>query len=41
VPDLCGGTTPDLMQVLDKEFGKTNTSRGWKTIERILVKAEE
>jgi len=34
------GTTPDFMKVLDKEFGKTNTTRSWKTIERILKKAE-
>ena len=34
------GTTPDLMKLLDKEFGKTNTTRSWKTIERILQKAE-
>jgi hypothetical protein len=33
------GTTPDLMKVLDKEFGKGNTTRNWKTIERILEKA--
>lgn len=32
------GTTPDLMKVLDKEFGKNNTTRSWKTIERILKK---
>jgi len=36
--DLSGGTTPDLMKVLDREFGRTNTTRGWKTIERILEK---
>jgi uncharacterized protein (DUF1697 family) len=34
------GTTPDLMKILDKEFGKTNTTRSWKTIEKILQKAE-
>ena len=34
------GTTPDMMKLLDKEFGKTNTTRSWKTIERILKKAE-
>lgn len=34
------GTTPELMKLLDKEFGKTNTTRSWKTIERILNKAE-
>ena len=35
-----GGTTPDLMKILDKEFGKTNTTRSWKTIEKIIQKAE-
>jgi uncharacterized protein (DUF1697 family) len=34
------GTTPDLMKVLDKVFGKTNTTRSWKTIEKIILKAE-
>lgn len=38
VLDLAG-TTPDLMKLLDKEFGKTNTTRSWKTIEKILKKA--
>jgi len=38
VVDLSDGTTLDLMKVLDKEFGKTNTTRGWKTIEKILEK---
>jgi hypothetical protein len=27
------------MKLLDKEFGKTNTTRSWKTIEKILQKA--
>jgi uncharacterized protein (DUF1697 family) len=40
VLDLAG-TTPDLMKVLDKEFGKGNTTRSWKTIERMLKKAEK
>jgi uncharacterized protein (DUF1697 family) len=39
VLDLAG-TTPDLMKSLDKEFGKTNTTRSWKTIEKIIQKAE-
>jgi uncharacterized protein (DUF1697 family) len=39
VVDLSEGSSPDLMKVLDKEFGKTNTTRGWKTIEKILKKA--
>jgi hypothetical protein len=34
------GTTPDLMKILDKEYGKTNTTRSWKTIKKILQKAE-
>jgi uncharacterized protein (DUF1697 family) len=34
------GTTPELMKLLDKEFGKTNTTRSWKTIEKIIKKAE-
>lgn len=38
VVDLSGGNTPDLMKMLDKQFGKGNTTRGWKTIERILKK---
>jgi uncharacterized protein (DUF1697 family) len=38
VVDLSGSTTPDLIKVLDKEFGKNNTTRSWKTIERILKK---
>jgi uncharacterized protein (DUF1697 family) len=36
VVDLSRAKTPDLMQVLDKEFGKGNTTRSWNTIERIL-----
>jgi uncharacterized protein (DUF1697 family) len=40
VIDLSGARTPDLMKLLDKEFGKTNTTRSWKTIEKILQKAE-
>jgi uncharacterized protein (DUF1697 family) len=38
VIDHSEGSSPDLMKVLDKEFGKTNTTRGWKTIEKILKK---
>lgn len=33
--DLSQGRTPDLMRELDKRW-KINTTRGWKTIERIL-----
>jgi uncharacterized protein (DUF1697 family) len=39
VLDLAG-TTPELMKILDKEFGKTNTTRSWKTIEKIIQRAE-
>ena len=35
VIDLASCKTPDLMLVLDKEW-PGNTTRGWKTIERIL-----
>lgn len=36
IVDLSSGTTPDLMAVLDKEFGKKITTRAWNTIERVL-----
>ena len=36
VVDISRAKTPDLMQVLDKEFGKGNTTRSWNTLERIL-----
>jgi uncharacterized protein (DUF1697 family) len=36
VVDLSGGTTPDLMRVLDKEFGTEVTTRSWNTVERVL-----
>jgi uncharacterized protein (DUF1697 family) len=36
VVNLSGATSPDLMRVLDKEFGKEVTTRGWPTIEKIL-----
>ena len=35
VIDLSQGRTPDFMRELDKQW-KINTTRGWKTIERIL-----
>jgi uncharacterized protein (DUF1697 family) len=34
--DLSGATTPDLMRVLEKEYGKTVTTRNWKTIQKIV-----
>jgi uncharacterized protein (DUF1697 family) len=36
VVDLSGASSPDLMRVLDKEFGNEVTTRGWPTVERIL-----
>ncbi len=36
VVDLSAGTTPDLMRVLDKEFGTEVTTRSWNTVERVL-----
>ncbi len=36
VMDLSDAKTPDLMKVLDKEFGKGITTRSWNTVERIL-----
>jgi uncharacterized protein (DUF1697 family) len=38
IVDLSEGTTPDLMVVLDKQFGKRITTRSWNTIERVLRK---
>lgn len=35
VVDLSGATTPDLMRLLEKEFGKKITTRSWNTVERI------
>jgi uncharacterized protein (DUF1697 family) len=36
VVDLSVAKTPDLMQALDKEFGKGNTTRSWNTVLRLL-----
>jgi uncharacterized protein (DUF1697 family) len=36
VVDLSGASSPDLMRVLDKEFGDEVTTRSWNTVERIL-----
>lgn len=36
IVDLSDAKTPDLMQELDKEFGKGITTRSWNTIEKIL-----
>jgi uncharacterized protein (DUF1697 family) len=35
VVDLSRGMTPDLMDFLDKKFGKQSTTRNWNTIEKI------
>jgi uncharacterized protein (DUF1697 family) len=36
VVDLSGASSPDLMRVLDKEFGNEVTTRSWNTVERVL-----
>jgi uncharacterized protein (DUF1697 family) len=36
VVDLSGATTPDLMRLLDKEFGKEVTTRSWNTVEKVV-----
>jgi uncharacterized protein (DUF1697 family) len=36
VMDASGSETPELMRVLDREFGKMTTTRSWLTIEKIL-----
>jgi uncharacterized protein (DUF1697 family) len=40
VVDLTGATTPDLMALLEKEFGKAITTRTWKTVGRILKRLD-
>jgi uncharacterized protein (DUF1697 family) len=40
VLDASDTRTPDMMKVLDQTFGKTNTTRTWKTVERILARAQ-
>jgi uncharacterized protein (DUF1697 family) len=40
VVDLSGATSPDLMRVLDKEFGTDVTTRGWNTVEKVLRAGE-
>jgi uncharacterized protein (DUF1697 family) len=40
VVDLTGGTTPDLMAWLDKQFGKAITTRTWKTVGKILTRLD-
>ncbi len=41
VIDLSGTRTPDVMAMLEKEFGKEITTRTWKTVDRILKKLDE
>lgn len=36
VVDLASPKTPDLMRVLDREFGDDVTTGSWKTIEKVL-----
>jgi len=36
VVDLSEASSPDLMRVLDKEYGDEVTTRSWNTVERIL-----
>ena len=36
VIDLTRAHSPDLMRLLDKEFGKDVTTRNWRTVERVL-----
>lgn len=38
--DLTNTRTPDMMVRFEKEFGKTITSRTWKTVGRILAKMD-
>lgn len=40
VLDLSGGKTPGVFTWIDKEYGPANTSRTWKTVQRILQKME-
>lgn len=41
VIDLTDVRTPDIMSILDKEFGRQITTRSWKTVERIFNIAKE
>ncbi|RPI89472.1 MAG: DUF1697 domain-containing protein [Chloroflexi bacterium] len=36
--DLSAAATPDLMGLLDRQYGKKTTTRSWMTIEKILQK---
>lgn len=37
VVDLASATTPSLMRVLDKEYGRGVTTRSWKTVEKLVA----
>jgi uncharacterized protein (DUF1697 family) len=41
VIDLTSIKTPQLMQILEKEFGKSTTTRNWNTIVRMLKVSSE
>jgi uncharacterized protein (DUF1697 family) len=41
VIDLTSAKTPDLMGRVDREFGKENTTRTFKTVERLLNRLNE
>ena len=40
VLDLSGGKTPGVFSWVDEQYGPENTSRTWKTVQRILKKME-
>ena len=41
VVDLTTGKTPDMMQWLERHYGKHLTTRTWSTVSRILIKLQE
>lgn len=41
VVDLSDTGTPDLMRLLEREFGKAITTRTWKTVRKILDKLND
>jgi uncharacterized protein (DUF1697 family) len=41
VVDLTSAKTPDLMQWMEKEFGKEVTTRSFKTVDQILKRLNE
>lgn len=40
IVDLSKGKTPDLMRLMEKEFGKDLTTRTWKTVGRIMKRLD-